>query len=132
MEEGKKCSKCRHFLSMENFRIKRNGQMLRQCIKCLDANKASRKRTKCRASNRHLHENKELMAILRAHIEAKFSEGMTWEDYEFLHIDHKVPYKYQETGKSPTLADVARALHQHSRVNNQWRRHVRNVDTFFP
>lgn len=111
MEKCKKCTKCKHYLPLDNFRIKRNGQTLRQCIKCLDKKKASVDRTKCRP----LHENKELIAILRAHIVAQFSGGMTWEDYEFLHIHHKVPYRYIETGRSPTLADVAMVLHEHSR-----------------
>ncbi|XP_057305374.1 uncharacterized protein LOC130642302 [Hydractinia symbiolongicarpus] len=35
------------FVPRGNFRIKRNGQQTRMCIKCLDASKASRERNRC-------------------------------------------------------------------------------------
>ncbi|XP_057317444.1 uncharacterized protein LOC130662533 [Hydractinia symbiolongicarpus] len=127
-EEGKACSKCSRSLPLEQFKIKRNGRILRQCIKCLAANKASKERTKCPHQRvrskckecgdncpRPLHENNEVIAICMTHIEAQFCDGMTWEHYEFVRIDHRIPFKYIETRRYPTLADVARVLHEHSR-----------------
>ncbi|XP_057292561.1 uncharacterized protein LOC130621274 [Hydractinia symbiolongicarpus] len=42
-----KCLKYKHFLSLDSFRIKRNGELTKTCIKCLDAGKALRERAKC-------------------------------------------------------------------------------------
>lgn len=44
---------------------------------------------------------------LKAHLESKFTEGMTWENYGDWHIDHIVPIKYGE----PTLEQVIERLH---------------------
>lgn len=110
MEGTKSCQRCKHYLFPDNFKIKGNGQLTRTCIPCLDKKKVPKERT-CRPGNQPLHE---LMVICRGHIEAQFSEDMTWEDYEYLHIHHKVPFKYEETGRSPTLADVVKALHKAS------------------
>lgn len=52
------------------------------------------------------------MATLRAHIEAQFVEGMTWDNYgKGWHIDHKKTIKYRENEDAPSLAEVAKRLH---------------------
>lgn len=43
----RKCSKCKHSISLDNFRTKWNWQPTKQCIKCLDNTKVSQGRTKC-------------------------------------------------------------------------------------
>ena len=43
----------------------------------------------------------------KQHIEQQFTEGMSWENYGELHIDHKIPLKYNK----PSLGEVAKQLH---------------------
>ena len=47
----------------------------------------------------------------KAHIEAQFKEGMTWENHGEWHIDHKIPLKYKHNGETPSLEEVAKRLH---------------------
>lgn len=42
----------------------------------------------------------------KAHIEAQFKEGMSWENHGEWHIDHKIPLKYKENGETPSLEEV--------------------------
>ena len=49
---------------------------------------------------------------LKKHIENQFVEGMSWENYgSEWHIDHKIPLKYHQDGKPPTLEKVGKRLH---------------------
>ena len=48
---------------------------------------------------------------LKAHIEAQFKEGMTWENYGEWHVDHKIPLAYKQDGEIPTLEEVSKRLH---------------------
>ncbi|XP_057290835.1 uncharacterized protein LOC130613519 [Hydractinia symbiolongicarpus] len=45
--ESKSCQKCKHFLSLVNFRVLKNGQTTKTCIKCLDKAKHQRAKNKC-------------------------------------------------------------------------------------
>ena len=47
----------------------------------------------------------------KAHIEAQFKDGMTWENHGEWHIDHKIPLKYKHNGETPSLEEVAKRLH---------------------
>ena len=48
------------------------------------------------------------METFKKHIEEKFTEGITWDNYgEVWHIDHKIPLKYN----NPTLEEVCTRLH---------------------
>lgn len=51
------------------------------------------------------------MSTLRTHIEAQFTEGMSWENYGKWHIDHRIPIKYRKDGEAPPLEEVGRRLH---------------------
>ena len=47
--EKKQCTKCKHFLSFECFRInKQTAQLTKRCFKCLDICKRSRQQSKCK------------------------------------------------------------------------------------
>ena len=46
----------------------------------------------------------------KAHIEAQFKEGMTWENHGEWHIDHKIPLKYKHNGETPSLEEVVKRL----------------------
>ena len=47
-KERKQCTKCKHFLLFEDFRVnKKIGQLTRQCFKCLEKAKMHKKRLKC-------------------------------------------------------------------------------------
>ena len=41
------------------------------------------------------------------HIEQQFTEGMSWENYDEWHIDHKIPLKYNKS----SLEEVAQRQH---------------------
>ncbi|XP_057299286.1 uncharacterized protein LOC130629926 [Hydractinia symbiolongicarpus] len=47
MEDSRECTHCKNYLSLNNLRIKGNGQRTKQCIRCLNIAIASQKRTKC-------------------------------------------------------------------------------------
>ena len=43
------------------------------------------------------------MELFNEHIEQQFTEGMSWENYDEWHIDHKIPLKYNKS----SLEEVA-------------------------
>ena len=43
------------------------------------------------------------MELSNEHIEQQFTEGMSWENYDEWHIDHKIPLKYNKS----SLEEVA-------------------------
>ena len=51
--EKKQCTKCKHFLLFECFRInKRTAQLTKRCVKCLDNEKMYKENRKCEHGNR--------------------------------------------------------------------------------
>jgi 5-methylcytosine-specific restriction endonuclease McrA len=48
---------------------------------------------------------------LREHLEAKFQEGMTWENYGQWHVDHIIPLRYREGKDEPSLDEIIQRLH---------------------
>ena len=47
------------------------------------------------------------MELFNEHIEQQFTEGMSWENYDEWHIDHKIPLKYNKS----SLEEVAQRQH---------------------
>ena len=45
--------------------------------------------------------------LFNEHIEQQFTEGMSWENYDEWHIDHKIPLKYNKS----SLEEVAQRQH---------------------
>jgi len=43
----------------------------------------------------------------KAHIEAQFKEGMSWDNHGKWHIDHIIPLKYN----NPTIEETIERLH---------------------
>lgn len=43
------------------------------------------------------------IVTFREHISSQFLEGMTWENYDKWHIDHKIPLKYKKDGETLQL-----------------------------
>ena len=66
------------------------------------------KRNKEMSSTEYLGCNIE---TFKAHIEAQFKEGMTWENHGMWQIDHKIPLKYKHNGETPSLKEVIKRLH---------------------
>ena len=53
----------------------------------------------------------------KKHTEQQFTEGMSWENYDEWHIDHKIPLKY----KKPSLEEVVQRLH-YTNTKPMWAR----------
>lgn len=51
------------------------------------------------------------ISTFKRHIEAQFTEGMTWQNYREWHIDHKELLKYKQDDEVPTVEEVAERLH---------------------
>ncbi|XP_057292557.1 uncharacterized protein LOC130621270 [Hydractinia symbiolongicarpus] len=116
MEENKRCPNCKKVLALDAFRHEKRKAQCKECrgSQICEHEKLRHRCKECKKS-KHLEGTRCCPNCKNSLLPDAFrvvKNGQTWDNYgKGWHFDHKILFRYKESGYAPSLHEVGRRLH---------------------